>query len=227
MDRMIEYAPLLLEGTIVTVLLALGAALLATTLGGLGAAGKLSGSRWLRGLVFGYTSLVRGVPELVTLLLLYFGGQRLLNQIGGGLGLDYIELSKFGAGVFALGFIYGAYLTETFRGAYMTVPAGQREAATALGLRPLQTLRLVTLPQLIRFALPGYFNVMQVLVKGTAIVSIIGLEDLVGLAGDVGKTLREPFTYYFLVFLIYLSFTILLTAGFSRLEKRYSVGLSR
>ncbi|MEL7275462.1 MAG: ABC transporter permease subunit [Pseudomonadota bacterium] len=227
MDTILEYAPLLAGGTATTVLLFLCAAVFATLMGALGAAGKLAAGRAWRWLVMGYTTLVRGVPELLLILLIYFGGQRGINQIGDAFGFDYIELSKFAAGVFALGFIYGAYLTETFRGAYMTVPTGQRDAAKALGFTTAQTLRLITLPQLVRFALPGYFNVLQVMIKATAVVSIIGLADLVGLAGDVGKSVRQPFSFYMLVFFIYLGFTILLTEVFSRVEKRYARGLDR
>ena len=96
----------------------------------------------------------------------------------------------------SLGFIYGAYLTETFRGAYLTVPHGQIEAGRALGLHSLALHWTVTIPQLVRFALPGYANVWQVLVKSTAVVSVIGLQDLVGLANDAGKTVRQPFVFF-------------------------------
>ena len=223
MENLIEYAPLLAKGALTTVLLALFSLAMATLLGGVGAVGKISGGRITRGLVFGYTTIVRGVPDLVLILLIYFGGQRLINVVGKTVGLDYIELSKFWAGVVAIGFIYGAYLTETFRGAYMTVPAGQREAAMSMGMRPLQVLRLVTLPQLIRFALPGYANVWQVLIKSTAVVSVIGLEDLVGLANDAGKSVREPFLFFAAVFFTYLFFTWVSQTIFNTAEKRYAL----
>ena len=223
MENLIEYAPLLARGAKTTVLLALSALVMATLLGGLGAVGKLSGGRITRSLVFAYTTIVRGVPDLVLILLIYFGGQRLINIAGKTAGFDYIELSKFWAGVFAIGFIYGAYLTETFRGAYMTVPAGQREAAMSMGMRPLQVLRAVTLPQLIRFALPGYANVWQVLIKSTAVVSVIGLEDLVGLANDAGKSVREPFLFFTAVFFTYLFFTWISQTIFNNAERRYAL----
>jgi len=223
MENLIQYAPLLAKGALTTVLLALSALVMATALGGLGAAGKLSGGRITRSVVFAYTTLVRGVPDLVLILLIYFGGQRLINLAGKAAGFDYIELSKFWAGVVAIGFIYGAYLTETFRGAYMTVPAGQREAAMSMGMRPFQVLRLVTLPQLIRFALPGFANVWQVLIKSTAVVSVIGLEDLVGLANDAGKSVREPFLFFTAVFFTYLFFTWISQSIFNAAERRYAL----
>ena len=147
MERLVEYAPLLGQGTLVTVALALVSLALATALGVLGAAAKLGGGLVGPPVAAVYTTIVRGVPDLVLILLVYFGGQRLVNDIGGALGLDYVEVSKFWAGVAAIGFIYGAYLTETFRGAYLTVPRGQGEAAKALGLTRLQTLLFVTAPR--------------------------------------------------------------------------------
>lgn len=223
MKNLIEYAPLLLSGAVTTILLALASLAMATILGGLGATGKISGGTITRTVVFTYTTIVRGVPDLVLILLIYFGGQRLINVVGKTIGFDYIELSKFWAGVAAIGFIYGAYLTETFRGAYMTVPVGQREAAMSMGMRPFQVLRTVTLPQLVRFALPGYANVWQVLIKSTAVVSVIGLEDLVGLANAAGKSVREPFLFFAAVFFVYLFFTWVSQTIFNNAERRYAL----
>ncbi len=223
MTELVPYIPLLLRGLGVTVALGLCGMVLATALGGVSAAAKIGGGRIGRGVSLTYTTIIRGVPDIVLILLIYFGGQRLINTIGDGLGLDYIELSKFGAGVFAIGFIYGAYLTETFRGAYMTVPRGQVEAAQALGMDRFSILRKVTIPQLVRFALPGYANVWQVLIKSTAVVSIIGLEDLVGLANDTGKSVRQPFVFFSFVLLVYLFLTFISTTFFNQLEQRYAL----
>ncbi len=220
MDDLIRYIPLLMRGALVTVSLGLFGLALATVLGGLGAAGNIGGGRFWRWLVRLYTTIVRGVPELVMILLIYFGGQRLANQIGILLGLDAVELSKFWSGVFAIGFIYGAYLTETFRGAYLTVPPGQAEAAQALGLSRARTLWHVTLPQAVRFALAGYANIWQVLIKATAVVSVIGLEDLVGLANDAGKTVRQPFIFFCFVLFAYLLLTWISTQVFAWAERR-------
>ncbi|MFS4438681.1 ABC transporter permease [Paracoccaceae bacterium GXU_MW_L88] len=225
MDSLIAYSELLMRGAVVTVALALASLALATFLGALSAAAVIGGGPILRGLSLIYTTFIRGIPDLVMMLLLYFGGQRLLNDIGTRLGWDYVDLSPFLAGMLAIGLIFGAYLSETFRGAYQTVPRGQGEAARALGLRPLPTLWNVTLPQLLRFALPGYANVWQVLVKSTAVVSVIGLNDLVKLAGDAGKTTREPFTFYLFVFVFYLFLTWVSQIIFDRLERKYAKGI--
>lgn len=225
MGDLFRYAPILLTGALVTVALALASLVLATVLGVLGAAGKLSASALARGVALVYTTLVRGVPDIVMLLLVYFGGQRLLNTLLGAFGATPVDLSPFLAGVLAIGFLYGAYLSETFRGAYLAVPRGQGDAARALGLRRFAAFWTVMLPQVVRFALPGYANVWQVLVKSTAVVSVIGLEDLVGRANDVGKTLREPFLFLVVVLLVYLAITWASNVAIGRLERRAARGI--
>lgn len=218
MDKLLTYAPLLGQGALVTISVAILSLVLATLLGALGAAAKVGGGIALRGAAQTYTTVVRGIPDLVLILLVYFGGQRFLNDVGRTLGWDHIEISKFWAGVVAIGFIYGAYLTETFRGAYLAVPRGQLEAARALGLRRLAILRKVLMPQILRFALPGYGNVWMVLVKSTAVVSVIGLEDLVGLADKAGKSTREPFLFLVAVILVYLAITSVSGVALRRAE---------
>jgi His/Glu/Gln/Arg/opine family amino acid ABC transporter permease subunit len=223
MAQLIEYLPLLAWGAVITIALAVIALAFATLLGGLGAAGKLGGGPVARAVVQVYTTIVRGIPDLVMLLLIYFGGQRLVNVTLGAFGAEPVSVSPFLAGVLAIGFIYGAYLTETFRGAYMTIPRGQSEAAKALGMHNLAAVRTVIIPQLIRFALPGYANVWQVLVKSTAVVSVIGLEDLVGLADSAGKTARQPFVFFAAVLVAYLVFTWISTQVFAWMERRYAL----
>jgi His/Glu/Gln/Arg/opine family amino acid ABC transporter permease subunit len=226
-DNLIRYAPLLAQGALITVALAVLSLALATLLGGLAAAGRIAGSGVTRAIVLGYTTLIRGVPDLVLLLLVYFGGQRLLNTVAEPLGLGPFTLSPFVAGVLAIGFIYGAYLAETFRGAFLTVPRGQIDAGRALGLHAPALFRTVLLPQIVRFALPGYANVWQVLVKSTAVVSVIGLEDLVGLADDAGKTTREPFVFFAAVLGVYLLITWASTTLFERAGARVQRGTAR
>jgi len=225
MEALIAYARPLGQGALVTIGLAVLSLALATLLGALGAYGRLGGGRFGAGLVLAYTTIVRGIPDLVVILLVYFGGQRLVNTLATALGADAgFQVSPFLAGTVSIGFIYGAYLTETFRGAYMTVPRGQIEAARALGLRPLPLLWTVTLPQLIRAALSGYANVFQVLVKSTAVVSVIGLADMVGIANSAGKSVREPFAFFAAVMVFYLLLTWASTTIFDALERRYATG---
>lgn len=226
MQDLLRYAPILGSGALVTIALALASLALATLLGAAAAAGRLSGGRLARAAVVVYTTIVRGVPDLVMLLLVYFGGQRLVNLAAGAIGLGSVDLPPFLAGVLSIGFIYGAYLAETFRGAYLAVPGGQIDAGRALGLHRFAVFWCVALPQVVRFALPGYANVWQVLVKSTAVVSVIGLQDLVGRANDAGKTLREPFLFLTAVLAVYLFITWVSNVALEATERRASRGMA-
>ncbi|WP_323017171.1 ABC transporter permease [Castellaniella sp.] len=219
------YGPLLLAGTWVTIQLALLSLLVALALGLLGAWAKLSTSWSARALATAYTTLIRGVPDLVLMLLIFFSLQIYLNHITDLLGLDYIDIDPFGAGVLTLGFIYGAYFAETFRGAFMAVPYGQLEAATAYGMREFQVFRRVLFPQMMRHALPGIGNNWQVLLKSTALVSLIGLSDLVKVAQDAGNVTFRVFLFITLTGLIYLALTTVSNGVLYWLDKRYSVGV--
>ena len=166
MDTVIAYSPSILQGTLVTIQIAIASVIMAVLLGLLGAFAKLSNSRITQGIGEAYTTLVRGVPDLVLMLLLFFGGQTLLNEVGDATGLwDYVEINHFTAGVLTIGFIFGAYMTETFRGAFLSIPRGQVEAGVASGMsRPLIFLRIIW-PQLVRYALPSFGNNWLVLPK--------------------------------------------------------------
>ena len=126
MDTVIAYLPSILRGTWITIAVALCSVVLAVVLGLLGAWGKLAASRVANSVTGSYTTVVRGIPDLVLMLLLFYGGQQLLNDLGDATGWwGYIEINHFTAGVFTIGFIYGAYMTETFRGAYLAIPAAR------------------------------------------------------------------------------------------------------
>ncbi len=181
------FGPLLLEGTWMTIKLAVLSLALSILLGLVGASAKLSSSALLRVPAQIYTTLIRGIPDLVLMLLIFYSLQTWLTMLTDAMEWEYIEINPFGAGVITLGFIYGAYFTETFRGAILSVPRGQVEAATAYGLKRGQRFRYVVFPQMMRYALPGIGNNWQVLLKATALVSIIGLADLVKASQDAGK----------------------------------------
>lgn len=224
MDAVIGAGPLLLEGLGVTIAVALLSLALATALGALTAAARIGGGPVTRGAAVVYSTVVRGTPDLVTILIVYFAGQRAINALAGSLSLGPVDLSIFWAGVIAIGFSYGAYMAETFRGAYLAIPRGQIEAATAMGLSRSRTLWRIVTPQLMRFALPGYANVWQVLVKATAVVSILGLSDIVGLALRVGRRERDPFTFLLVVMAAYLLITSVSGWLFRRAEQRLARG---
>ncbi|MGA0583313.1 MAG: ABC transporter permease [Castellaniella sp.] len=221
------YGPLLLAGTWVTIKLALLSLAVAVGLGLLGAWAKLSSSWGARLAATAYTTLIRGVPDLVLMLLIFFSMQIYLNNLTDLLGLDPIDIDPFGAGVLTLGFIYGAYFAETFRGAFMAVPYGQMEAATAYGMREFQIFRRVLFPQMMRHALPGIGNNWQVLLKSTALVSLIGLSDLVKVAQDAGNVTFRVFLFISLTGLIYLALTTLSNGILYWLDRRYSVGVRK
>ena len=159
------------------------------------------------------------------MLLIFFSMQIYLNDLTDLLGLDPIDIDPFGAGVLTLGFIYGAYFAETFRGAFMAVPYGQMEAATAYGMREFQVFRRILFPQMMRHALPGIGNNWQVLLKSTALVSLIGLTDLVKVAQDAGNVTFRVFLFISLTGLIYLALTTLSNGILYWLDRRYSVGV--
>lgn len=221
------FAPQILAGTLVTIELALSSLLGAVLLGLLAASAKLSQSRSLRTFATAYTTLIRSVPDLVIMLLLFFSLQMLLNRITDGLGFAQVDIDPFIAGTVTLTFIYGAYFAETFRGAFLAVPAGQIEAATAYGMSSWRTFRRVLFPQMLRHALPGIGNNWQVLVKSTALVSIIGLSDVVKATQDAGKGSMQFFYFTLVGGLIYLAITSLSNGGLLWLERRYSIGVKR
>ena len=190
-----------------------------------GAVAKLSRSRVARGLAETYTTLIRGIPELVLMLAIFYGGQILVNRLAEAQGWEYIDVPPFTAGVLTIGFIFGAYLTETFRGAILAVPRGQMEAATAFGLTRGQALRRILLPQMVRHAIPGFANNWLVMVKATALVSIIGLDDMLHRANMAASATREPFTFYMLIALVYLAITTVSIGLLMLLERRFSLGV--
>lgn len=219
------YGPAILAGAWVTLRLALLALGLAFVAGLAGAAAKLSGVRLLAWPATAYSTIFRGVPDLVMMLLVFYGGQVLVNQATDAMGWDYIDLNPFVAGVFTIGVIFGAYFTETFRGAFLAVPAGQLEAGRAYGMTGLQVFRRILFPQMLRHALPGIGNNWLVLVKSTAIVSMIGLADMNLIADQAGRTTHKPFLFYMVVSALYLSVTALSSWTLHRLQRRYSAGV--
>ncbi len=220
------FAALLLAGTWVTVRLALCALVVGLVLGLLGATAKLSPFRVLRWLGDSYSTLVRGLPEFLVVLTFYFGASQALMAVASHFGYDdYIDVSAFTAGTAALGFIFGAYASELFRGSLLGVAPGQREAALALGMGRSLTFRRIILPQMWRIALPGLGNLFLVLLKDTALVSVVGLEELMRMTDfAVGRT-KEPFTFYLAAALIYLSLSAITSFALQRLEARTNIGV--
>lgn len=220
------FGPLLLEGTLMTIQLALVSLVLGLICGLIGAAMKLSRFRVLRVLAGIYVTLLRGIPELMVLLFIFYGGTILINSFAGWLGYsNYIDVSAFAAGVVALSLTFGAYATEIFRGAILAVPTNQIEAARAIGMSPVTTFRRIVLPQIWRFALPGLGNTFLIITKETALVSVIGLEELMRKTDIAVGYTREPFTFFLFAAGVYLMMTTVVMWVQSGLERRASRGV--
>ena len=188
------YGAVILDGAWLTLQLALSSMAMAIVLGLIGVALRLSPVRWLAWLGDLYSTVIRGIPDLVLILLIFYGGQDLLNRVAPLLGFDeYIDLNPLAAGIGTLGFIFGAYLSETFRGAFM--------------------------------AIPGFTNNWLVLTKATALISVVGLQDMMFKAKQAADATREPFTFFLAVAAMYLVITSVSLLALRHLEKRYSVGV--
>lgn len=221
------YWELIKNGTWATIQLALLSVLLSFILGLLGASAKLFGGGLLRGIATLYTTIIRSVPDLVLMLLLFFSIQMGLNQVTDALGWRVIQIDPFWAGVIVIGMIYGAYFTETFRGAFLAVPKGQIEVGMAYGMNSTQVFRHILFPQMMRYAIPGIGNNWLVVLKATALVSIIGLSDLVKASQDAGRATGDMFKFILIAGLIYLVLTSLSNMVLWLLERRYSVGAAK
>lgn len=237
------YEASILKGALLTIEVAVLSLLLAMLLGMLGALAKMAPYRWARAIATLYTTIIRGIPDLVLMMLIFFGGQILLNN---GLSWfnefinqwltardpnhewvaylpDYVDISPFVAGVLTIGFIFGAYMAETFRGAILAVDKGELEAAKAYGMSAAMSFRRILLPQMIRHAIPGFGNNCLVLLKTTALVSIIGLEDMVRISSLAAGSTKMPFTFYMAVAIIFLFFTSVSTGLLKLLERKFSI----
>ncbi len=206
-------------GTLLTVSLALATLPFGLALGFLVALAKNSGEPSLRAAANIYTTIFRGLPELLTLFIVYYGAQILIQQLVGVIAPGtFIQINSFVAGMVALGFVFSSYASEVFLSAFKGIKQDQYEGAHALGLSRFSTMRLVILPQLIRLALPGLSNLWLILLKDTALVSVIGLTDLLRQAGIAARVSKEAFLFFGLACLIYLALSIISSVGIARIE---------
>ncbi len=208
-------------GSVVVVELFVVALIMTVIFGLIGAAAKLSKSRAAKSIASGYTIVFRGTPEILVLLLFYFGSAVTLTAIAQVFDpeIKFVDIPPFWAGAFAIALIVGSYATETFRGAFLGVDPGNIEAARALGLSNLQTFIYVRVPAMWRLALPPFGNHMLSLIKDTALISIIGMQETFFVAKQAIGTTGKPFTMYILVGAIYLGFSTIITLSVMALEK--------
>lgn len=209
----------LLRGLVNSIQIALGAFGLGLGIGILGAYGKLYGGPVTRDLLAIYTTVVRAVPELVLILILYYAGTDLVNQAMIALGYERIEISGLAAGIGVLGVVQGAYATEVLRGAILAVPAGQIEAARAFGMPPLLLARRVTLPAMLSFAIPGLANLWLIATKDTALLAVVGFGELTQETRQAAGATKAYFTFFMAAGALYLAVTLLSGRIFGRLER--------
>ena len=216
-------------GAVMTLLVAVCAYALGVVLGSLFAAMKLSPIPPLRWLAAAYTTVIRGIPELLVIYLVFFGGGTALRAIASGMfGYEgYIDLPVFVTGVICLAVSAGAYSTEVIRGAVQVVPKGQLEAAVAVGMTRAQRFRRVLVPQVARHALPGLGNVWQLTLKDTSLISVIGLVEIMRQAAVAAGSTKEPFTFYLVAAVLYLGLTTVSNRGFDAAERWANRGVRR
>jgi polar amino acid transport system permease protein len=214
------WGAVLLRGLWNSILIATGAFGLGFLIGITGAYGKLYGGPVARDLLAVYTTLVRAVPELILILILYFAVTDAVNQILVAAGREKIEISGVAAGIGVLGVVQGAYMTEVLRGAILAVPAGQIEAARAMGMSPLRIARRVTLPLMLSFAIPGMANLWLIATKDTALLAVVGFAELTQATRQAASTTKAFFTFYAAAGVLYLVLSIASTLVFNRIEAR-------
>jgi His/Glu/Gln/Arg/opine family amino acid ABC transporter permease subunit len=229
MDILQGWGEAIARGAAVTVAVALMALALGLVWGVLGALARLSSSRILRRLGAIYTTVIRGTPELLIILIVYFGGTVALTAFARKIVPDagYVEVPSIAAGVFALSLIFGGYAAETIRGAFQAIPRGQIEAAEAFGLTGWVGFVHIRFPLMWRYALPALGNNWISLVKDTSLISVVGLEELMRVSAMATSVTREPFIFYLVAALVYLALTFVNTTLLGWMEARSQRGERR
>ncbi len=214
----------LLVGLVATIQIALGAYALGLMLGLAGAFGKIYGGPVLRGGLEVYTTLIRAVPELVLILLLYYAGTDLLNIALESMGFARVDISGLWAGIYVLGFVQGAYSTEVLRAAILSVPVGQVEAARAIGMSSFQTHTRVVIPAMMPNAIPGLANLWLIVTKDTALLAVVGFSQLALVTRQAAGSTRAYFLLYVAAAVLYLMLSLVSTLIFNLIERRYRRG---
>ncbi len=209
----------LLRGLANSLQIAFGAFGFGLVIGLFGAYGKLYGGVVVRDLLAIYTTVIRAVPELVLILILYYVGTDVINQVSQAMGYGRVEISGVVAGIWVLGIVQGAYSTEVLRGAIQAVPPGQIEAARAFGMPPFMLMRRVTIPAMLSFATPGLANLWLIATKDTALLAIVGFSELTLETRQAAASTRAYFTFFLAAGALYLIVTLCSGAVFARIEK--------
>lgn len=216
-------------GLVVTIKIAFASLIVGIVFGLLGAFAKRSKSKILNAIAAVYTTVIRGIPELLIIYLIYFGGSIALSSLFRMFNPDvrFVEIDPFTSGVFALSIVFGAYATEVFRGAMQSIHPGQLEAAKAIGMSRFYATWRIFIPQTWRYALPGLGNLWLILLKDTALISVVGLDEMLRKAKIGAETTGKPFNFYFTTALIFLGLTAISTFFLHRFEKRANRGVKK
>lgn len=222
MDFLMGWGDEIALGAVVTLKVAFFSLILGLIWGMLGAFAQVSHSSVARKLGRAFTVTVRGTPELLIILLVYFGGTIALTKFVKFVApeIGYIEVPPLQAGVFALSLVFGGYAAEVLRGAWLAVPVGNIEAALSLGMSPFTIFRRIRLPLMMRYALPGLGNYWISLIKDTSLISVVGLEEIMGASKMATSVTHEPFKFYAVAAFIYLAITAVNGGVLTWLEKR-------
>ncbi|MHA7777355.1 ABC transporter permease [Roseibium sp. M-1] len=216
----------LLAGFAASLQLAVGGFTLGLLIGIAGAFGKLYGGPILRDLLEIYTTVIRAVPELVLILLLYYAGTDAVNALLLAVGLPRVDISGLAAGIFVIGVVQGAYSTEVLRGAIKAVPPGQIEAARSYGMSPFKTLRRITLPAMLPYAIPGLSNLWLIATKDTALLAVVGFSELTLVTRQAAGSTKAYMLFYCAAGLMYLTLTLVSNQVIARIEKRARRGIA-
>jgi len=210
---------LMAQATLMTILVSATAFALGSVLGALVAWARIAGNRLVRLAADVYTTVLRGVPDLLVIFLLYFGGSQALTAVAHFLGAKgFVGVNSFAAGAIAVGIISGAYQGEIFRGAFQAIARGELEAARSVGMPRLLLFRRIIAPQALRFAIPGLGNVWQLALKESALISVVGLTELLRQAQVGAGSTRQPFEFFITAAVLYLLLSTFSGMAFQRAE---------
>ena len=215
----------LLRGLATSISIAFGGYLLGLLIGIGGSFGKLYGGPITRDLLACYTTIVRGVPELLLIVLLYYAGSDVVNQILMFFGGSPVDINGLVAGIAVIGIVQGAYSTEVLRGAIKAIHPGQIEAGRSYGMGPVLLLRRITLPAMLPYAIPGLSNLWLIATKDTALLAVIGFMELTLATRQAGGATKAYFLFFFTAGLLYLGVTLLSNVGIQIIERRAYRGM--
>ena len=222
------WGELMLIAAAMSVAVAASGFLVGTVFGSLACWARLSRSAPARLIADAYATALRGIPDLLVIYLLYFGGSSLLSRVAAIFGSSgFVSAPTFATGALAIGCVSGAYQSEVLRGAFLAIQTGQLEAGRAYGMNTAKLLRRIIVPQLVRYAIPGMENVWQLVLKESALISVIGLVELMRQSAVGSGSTHQPFYFYATAALLYLAISSVTGWGFRSLEAHASRGVRR